>query len=300
MNDYASDLTEPKKGGPLRWLNVIVLAFVAGSIAMGWVFTHWDKAAYYLARQPVPQAPVALPPAPAPRLLATPQDAAQIDARVADLEARIGQIDVRAQAAVGNADRAEGLLVAFAARRALDRGIPLGYIEALLRARFGDSQPQAVATIISAARQPTTLDALQSGLAEVAPALSGPTPVDSWWSAIRREFGNLVVVRRAGALPTEPAERVQRAMMLTETGHVDEALAEVARLPTRDKATGWIASARRYVAARSALDVIETAALLAPRDPVAVPPPLVVVKPVPAPVVRPAAKAEPDKKTEKP
>ncbi|WP_198350861.1 hypothetical protein [Flavisphingomonas formosensis] len=294
MNDYASDMTEPRKGGLLRWLIVIVIAFVAGSIAMGWVLTHWDKATAYLARQPAPQAPVTPPPA--PRLLATPQDGAQIDARVADLEARIGQIDVRAQAAVGNADRAEGLLVAFAARRALDRGIPLGYIEALLRARFGDGQPQAVATIISAARQPTTLDMLQSGLAEVAPALAGPAPASSWWTAMRREVGSLIVVRHAGALPTEPAQRVQRAMMLTEAGHVDEALAEVARLPAHDKANGWIAAARRYAAARSALDVIETAALLAPRDPV--PPPAVptVVSPkeTPAPA-KPAAKAESSK-----
>jgi len=297
MNDDAGDPSEPRKGGLLRWLIVIVIAFVAGSIAMGWLLTHWDKAATYLGRPAAPQPLAAPAPVPAPRPLVTPQDAAQLDARVADLEARIGQIDVRAQAAVGNADRAEGLLVAFAARRALDRGIPLGYIEALLRARFGDSQPQAVATIISAARQPTTLDMLQSGLAEIAPTLSGPPPQNSWWTALRRELGSLVVVRRTGALPTEPAERVKRAMMLTESGHVDEALAEVARLPVRDEAIPWIAAARRYVAARNALDVIETAALLTPRDPVTPPPAKAAVPLADKPA--PAKKADESKRTGK-
>lgn len=45
---------------------------------------------------------------------------------------------------------------------------------------------------------------------------------------------------------------------------MDVALAEVARMPARDAAARWIDSARRYVAARNALDAIETAALLTP------------------------------------
>ena len=36
-------------------------------------------------------------------------------------------------------------------------------------------------------------------------------------------------------------------------------------MPGRDNAADWIAKARRYVAARQALDTIETAALLEPR-----------------------------------
>ena len=49
-------------------------------------------------------------------------------------------------------------------------------------------------------------------------------------------------------------------------GHVDAALAAIARLPGRKAATAWIASARRYVQARVALDRIETAALLQPAN----------------------------------
>jgi hypothetical protein len=69
-----------------------------------------------------------------------------------------------------------------------------------------------------------------------------------------------------------PAERLRRATRWLEAGQVDVALAEVLRMPGRGNARDWIASARRYVAARRALDAIETAALLEPR----VPPPAVV------------------------
>jgi hypothetical protein len=56
------------------------------------------------------------------------------------------------------------------------------------------------------------------------------------------------------------------------------ALAEVLRIPNHPAAAAWITDARRYIAARRALDTIETAALLDPRNPPAVP-----LAPVPAP-----------------
>jgi hypothetical protein len=52
---------------------------------------------------------------------------------------------------------------------------------------------------------------------------------------------------------------------------VDVALAEVLRMPGHPAAASWIGAARRYIAARRALDTIETAALLDPRNPPAVP-----------------------------
>jgi len=178
---------------------------------------------------------------------------------------------------VGNADRAEGLLVAFAARRALDRGVQLGYIEALLRERFGTSQPRAVATIIAAARQPVTLEDLQESLLELAPQLALPGSEESWWDGIKRELSALVVVRKADTPSPVPADRMDRAIRQIESGHVVAALAEVARMPGRDRAGEWIAQARRYAAAREALDVIESAALLEPRN--LAPPPMPVAPP---------------------
>jgi hypothetical protein len=176
-------------------------------------------------------------------------------------------IDNQSRAAVGNADRAEGLLVAFAARRALDRGVALGYIEGLLTQRFGDTQRAAVATVITASRQPVTLEELQEGLQQVGPELTGGAPDEDWWAALRAEMRSLVTVRREGAPSTMPAERLRRATRRLEAGQVDVALAEVLRMPGRENASEWIADARRYVAARRALDTIETAALLEPRTP---------------------------------
>jgi hypothetical protein len=145
--------------------------------------------------------------------------------------------------------------------------VPLGYIEGLLRQRFGNNQRQAVATIITASRQPVTLEELQEGLQETRSALTGSGPDQNWWNALKGELGGLVTVRKAGTPSTVPAERFRRATRRLEAGQVDVALAEVMRMPGRENAREWIAAARRYVAARRALDVIETAALLEPRVP---------------------------------
>ena len=287
--DYRTiDETPPRGRAWLRWLIPFVLVFAAGAAAMGYVLTHWPVAARYIAGkpaetlviQPVPAQPMMAVPSGvvAPASLDTAQQAA-LDRRVAELEGRIAQIGARANAAVGNADRAEGLLVAFAARRALDRGVALGYIEALLRDRFGTSQPQAVATIIGAGRQPVTIEELQAGLTDIGPTLTGGGPDEGWLEGLRRELSGLVVVRRASIPSPDPADRLARAKREIEAGHVGAALAEVARMPGRDKAAGWIATARRYTGARDALDVIETAALLEPR---AAPPPAAVPALAPA------------------
>ncbi len=274
----------------LSVLALPLIAFIAGLAAMGWVLANWNTAAAFIGVRPSPPPQrlqqAAPAPAPAPAAAAAPAPGAgtqrlvldpETTRRVNRLEQRVAEIDNQSRAAAGNADRAEGLLVAFAARRALDRGVPLGYIEGLLRQRFGDTQRQAVATIITASRDPVTLEELQDGLHEVGPELTGAGPDQNWWTAFRAELGELVSIRRAGTPSTIPAERLQRAERRLESGQVDVALAEVLRLPGREDAAEWVAKARRYVAARRALDTIETAALLEPRTqtaalPVAAPP----------------------------
>ena len=259
----------------LSILALPIIAFVAGIAAMGWILANWSTAAAFIGVRPAPppqpiQAAAAPPPAPA----ATPAPGAETQRLVLDpettrrvnqLEQRVAEIDNQSRAAAGNADRAEGLLVAFAARRALDRGVALGYIEGLLRQRFGDTQRRAVATIITASRQPVTLEELQDGLQQVGPELTGGGPNQNWLTALRAELGELVSIRKAGTPSTIPAERLRRAERRLESAQVDVALAEVLRLPGREDAAEWIAKARRYVAARRALDAIETAALLEPR-----------------------------------
>lgn len=266
-----------RKSRVLGPLILALLAFLIGLAAMAFLLTRWSGAADYLGivASPAPQAPIAAAPPAAPTAPAPPSADGmtaetvvldpEVSRRVALLEQRVAEIASQSQAAVGNADRAEGLLVAFAARRALDRGVALGYIEGLLRQRFGTSQPQAVGTIIAAAREPVTLQELQEGLREVGPSLSAPGPDRDWWTALKAELGGLVTVRKEGTTSTLPAERLQRARQRLEAGQVDVALAEVLRMPGRETAAGWIQDARRYVAARRALDTIETAALLEPR-----------------------------------
>lgn len=284
----------------LPLLVVPLIAFLLGLAAMGWLLSRWDRGAVLLGVAPAPvPAQVQGPPpqvsverAPAVEDAAAPPDAQrlvidpEITRRVNLVEQRLGQLDLQSRAAVGNADRAEGLLVAFAARRALDRGVALGYIEGLLRQRFAQTQPQAVGTIITAARQPVTLQELQDGLQDVAPDLVGGGPEQSFWAALKSEFAGLVAIRRDGTPSTLPSERLRRATRRLEAGQVEVALAEVLRLPGRVKAAEWIGKARRYVAARRALDAIETAALLEPRGPLQLAP-AAAPRPAPGPAAAP-------------
>lgn len=267
---------------PRRWWPLIALPalfFILGLGAMGWLLARWDSGARMLGVAPEPAPVVQTIPAPAP---APPQQAApqpvlapsgqtpividpEIARRVTALEQRLGQVGSEARTASGDADRAEGLLVAFAARRALDRGVSLGFLEALLRQRFGESQPQAVGMIIAAAREPVTLQELQDGLQEIGPQLTGAGPDQGWWDALRTELSSLITVRRQSSPSPEPAERLRRATRRLEAGQAEVALAEVLRMPGREHGRDWILRARRYVGARRALDAIETAALVEPR-----------------------------------
>jgi hypothetical protein len=139
-------------------------------------------------------------------LPASPQSVSQLEARLAAVSSRLDGITREADEAGGNAGRAEALLIAFAARRALDRGAPLGYLEGELRLRFADAQPRAVATIINAAAAPVTIPDLQSRLEELAPALVGGENKTDLWTAAKRELSSLIIVRKAGApsLPQDP------------------------------------------------------------------------------------------------
>ncbi len=270
----------------IRVLIITGIAFLGGLIAMGWFLVNYGGSLGILAveqREPPSnqstaavaalerQLDAAEPGAPgapvgeAPLTADIEADRVTLARRVAQLEQRITRLDNRSSSAVGNADRAEGLLVAFAARRALDRGVALGYIEGLLRERFGRSAPEAVARIIAASQQPVTLDGLQSQLNALEPALAGRAPDESWWDTASRELSELFVLRQQGTPSPAPRERLQRARSKLSVGQVDTALAEVLRLPGREAAAQWITSARRYVAARNALDRIETIALIEPR-----------------------------------
>jgi hypothetical protein len=181
--------------------------------------------------------------------------------RLADLEARSANLGVEARVASGYATRAEGLMVAFAARRQIDRGQPLGFLEEQLRERFAANQGPAVGTIIQAAGEPVTIEDLRAGLDVIAPELTTGVARDGWMGSFRRELGNLIVLHRADTPSPLPADRLTRARRMLQNGQVEAALAEVARMPGAAQGGRWINAARRYIGARQALDAIETAAI---------------------------------------
>jgi len=185
-----------------------------------------------------------------------------IDQRVAAMEQRLTRLDLQSQAAAGNAARAEGMLIAFAARRSLERGQPLGILEDQLQLRFGDGRPNAVATIIAASQNPVTLDQLLVRLDGLAPELMDIPADESLLKRIGHEFSQLFSVRRADMPSPEAERRLERARAALEAGRTEAAITEVRAMPNAAAAAGWLADADRYRAAQAALEVLETAAVL--------------------------------------
>jgi len=241
----------------LAW---VLLLLIAGAALATWGLTRWDSAARFLGVAP-PAPPVAFRAMPQ-ALVARPVADASSAAKVADLEARLRLVENATQRTAGAAGRADALLVSFASRRAMDRGVPLGYLETLLADRFGAENPRAVAAIITASRDPVTLDQLISDYEQLGPALRRGAPDESVWQSFKREMGSLVAIRRGNSPSGKPQARYERAMAELQTGHVDAALAETMRLPGAARAGDWVAKARRYVIAHRALDEVESAALL--------------------------------------
>jgi hypothetical protein len=189
-----------------------------------------------------------------------------LDSRVAAMEQRLSNLDLQLQAASGNAARTEGLLVAFAARRAVERGAPLGYLTDQLQLRFGEAHPNSVRTIVDFSHDPVTLDQLVARLQGLEPVLVKAPKDEGAISWLGREISGLFVIRRESTPSPEPQRRLDRAQLFIESGRVDPAIAEVKNLPNARAAADWIADAQRYAAARDALDMLETTAILEPRD----------------------------------
>lgn len=273
-----ADEAVPARGPSFRALAIgAFLLLLIGIAGGGWAVNRWltsngasgAKAIETPATAPVLIAGGAAKGAAAGQpLVVAPIDGANaLAARVAELEQRLSRITLEAESASGNASRAEGLLVAFAVRRALDRGLSLGYLDAQLRLRFGDDQPNAVKTIIETSREPVTLEQLRAELDSLAPELVGRSGDNgSLWTGIRREFSELFVVRAAGTQSPRASERLERARRYLAGGMADKAIAEVEAMPGAAAANDWLIAARRYHEARRALDLIETAAILEPRD----------------------------------
>ncbi|MFM5948403.1 MAG: hypothetical protein ACKOPM_04115 [Novosphingobium sp.] len=260
----SSPATTRGSGGVFRAvLGTALLAFVAGAALVGWLI--WDGRIALPGREaaaPQVAGSTAAMPLPAPG--ASTSTTQGLELQIAALEQRLARIDLQTAATEGNTARAEAMLVALAARRAVERGVPLGYLEDQLRLRFGAARPSAVNTVIAANRQPTTLAQLSADLETLAPALRGEGPEETVWGRFRRQVSGLFVVHRDAPGASDPQNRLAQAQVLLRSGQVDAAIELVAAMPGGKAAEGWIARAKRYSETMSALDQIEQAALAEP------------------------------------
>ena len=276
MNTYSSTRRKTPSARPM--LIAVLASFLLGGAVAGYAVYTLSEGGEPVAA-PADEDPVSLasPTAdPTPTPSATASQAARdavervaeqqggLDTRLAAAEQRLARLDLQAQAAAGNTARAEGLLIAFATRRALEKGAELGYLADQLRLRFGDAMPNAVDTIIRTSRDPITLDQLIARLEGLSPRLAKASEQDGF-ARFTEELSQLFVVRRESAPSPQPQRRLDRARLFLESGRTDSAIAEVRNLPGADRAEGWLRDAERYAAAQRALDLIETAAVLEPR-----------------------------------
>lgn len=280
MNSYAA---KTKKSG--SWsaiVGVALSAFLLGAILVGYFV--WDGAYAFMNGGNEKAAAVDVKPAAVASLAASPtastapsgaaeetavateavervaEQQGGLEQRLAAAEQRLDRLVLQAEAASGNAGRAEGLLIAFAARRTLAKGEPLGYLIDQLRLRFGAAQPEAVATIIEASANPIRVDELIARLEGLGPDLvktdEGPS-----FARFKRELGQLFVVRRQGTASPRPDRALERARLDLGVGRVRNAIKEVQSLPGAENADQWIADATRFAAIQNALDILETSAV---------------------------------------
>ncbi len=272
----SSDLqpvTARRPGSRFSWALVILLLVLAAIAAGGWY--GWQSGALSLIMPSSAPAPLLAPAGQAGQsVAAVTANAAATDAALTSaaaklfaLEQRLAELNQQAAAAAGQASHAEALLVAFAARRAIERGQPLGYLEAQLRVRFGDRQPNAVNQVIAAAQKPMTVPLLSEQLVQLEPQLIGGSANEGGWDWLNRQMSELFVVRRDSSASPTPESRVERAREAISGGRIASAIAEVERMPGKDAAIDWLARARELVMTQRALDQLESASLSFPLTP---------------------------------
>jgi hypothetical protein len=249
MNEIATSVATPRGGMRFKHIALLsVVTFAAGIGASWWLADSYGWLESGVAVET--SAPPTVGAAPADAPIVAPLSPAAVDSAMA----------------AGNAARAEGLLVAIAARRAIENGAPLGYLTDQLRLRFGASQPQAVITVLQASQTPVTLQALQSELTAIDNLLVTGSREETLWATIRREFSELFVLRKADSPSPAPTQRMLRTHALVESGNIGGAIAEISAMPgaSEPAVQAWLSRARRYVETSKALDTLERSALAAP------------------------------------
>lgn len=255
----------PARSSSVRGLVIFALVcFAVGIAVMGWLLSEWQPARSLLLGETEVAAPIA-PSAPAETSATPPSEPKAIlptaEAHMAKIEEKLAIIDQQADSASTDAARAERMMIAFAARRALERGTPLGYLEGALMRQFGASDAGSVSIVIKAARMPVTLEQLEEGLDAARTGITSPDGEPGWFGSLWRDVGNIAVIKQEGEDRLSPDQRFDRARRALERDRVEIAMYEVRAMPGRDRAKEWLEKADRYVQARKALDRLEAITL---------------------------------------
>lgn len=264
------------RSNSVRGLVIFALVcFAVGIAVMGWLLSEWTPARKMLFGETEVAAP-ALPEAPTEAVAAAPTDPTDTtdlppstEAHMAKIEEKLAIIDQQADSASTDAARAERMMIAFAARRALERGTPLGYLEGALMRQFGASDPSAVSVVVKAGRMPVTLEQLEEGLDAARSDLITPSGKTGWFGSLWRDVGNIAVIKQEGEDRLSPDQRFDRAKRALERDRVEIAIREVQAMPGSGRAKNWLEKANRYVQTRKALDRLEAITLAVSRAPAA-------------------------------
>ena len=161
-----------------------------------------------------------------------------------------------------SASQAEAMLLVREVRDSIEAGKALGPLGSRLQVTFAASQPQALAIIANAARQPISNAQLLAGFDSISPQLV--LPVETLWDRMRRETNSLFVLRSHDAPLTASAARIERIRGLIISGDIARAAQLVRAMPGAASASDWMGDAARAISVQQALDQLSRSAATPP------------------------------------
>jgi hypothetical protein len=218
---------------------LLVLAFVGGAIAFGWFASDGNAPWMTSDSSNAPLAP-------------------RIDAKI---DASAVPAFIPTQPVVADSAHTEAMLLAIAARRAVENGKSIEILLPRLRMAFGQTSPQALATLAEAGAQPLSNAALLAEFEPLAPQLA--RPAGTGWERIRYEFSTLFVLRPDDRAKSPSSARLERIKQNLIAGETATALRLVRALPGAPNGADWIAKAEKAVAVMGALDTLDRTAISA-------------------------------------
>lgn len=200
-----------------------------------------------------------------------------MSAELAGINVKIEQVGGNAarsiEAAAASAEKARGVLLVTAARRAAEQGQSLAVLAPALRRHFAAADADAVERLLTASPGAPTLAVLRRRFEQIRPELAEsaePDRSETLWEQFKAGVASLVQVREKGAAATRTANEARLADMATRLsqGDVAGALLAMQRLParTQQRARQWRISAEAYANTYGALQQLEASVLLEDTD----------------------------------